>query len=455
VKLLDWLRGRRVPQGELAPAPSSTDRARLEAKLQTARADTRLEADDWAAIDRLLAQAREHDVIEVLRRWIATRPSDLDATLRLCELLCGRLEHQAARPLLERLVPSTPHRLRALLLLGEAAERAGDLEAARRSYERVLALDLDHVRARAAADRLRPARSEAPRDEAATQAVELKIPVGARYRIERELGRGGSGAVYLAEDTEIGRPVALKILHPRTSGPGDDQLRLRAWEEARVAASLRQPGVPALYDLDEERRLIAMELCRGGALRDRLRLGALAPREALGALAQLAGVLAAAHARGIVHGDVKPANLLLRRVLSPSAPPLADDELALCDFGIARLAEGGENVEQRALFGTLAYMAPEQWHGAAGPAADLYAAGVVALELFGGVLPRGDRAAYLRGEVRPEAGLPPATTVALGPLAAEVTALLSALLSVDPVARPSASETERRAATLVERIVPA
>jgi hypothetical protein len=83
VKLFDWLRTRREPKGELAPAPSSADRARLEAKLQTARADTVFEPDDWAAIERMLGQGREQEVIELLRRWIANRPSDLDSTMRL------------------------------------------------------------------------------------------------------------------------------------------------------------------------------------------------------------------------------------------------------------------------------------------------------------------------------------------------------------------------------------
>jgi hypothetical protein len=398
----------------------------------------------------MLGQGREQEVIELLRRWIANRPSDLDSTMRLCELLCGRLEHEAARPLLERLLPSGPHRLRALLLLGEAAERAGQPDEARRAYERVLAIDLDHSRARAAVDRLRPA---APRPSAADAvpptfaAAGEQAPVGGRYQLVRELGRGASGSVYLAEDAEVGRAVALKILHPSARRAGDEA-RLRAWEEARTAAALRHPGAIAIYDLDEDRQLIAMELCEGGALRDRLAAGPLQPREALSVLAQLAAVLGAAHERGIVHGDVKPANLLLRRALAPDAPPLADDELVLCDFGLARLADQGG---PRAAAGTLAYMAPEQRRGRLDPPVDVYAAGMVTLELLGVAdLAARDRASLLRGEARPSGALPDSIAAALGPAAAATGTLLAALLAEDPARRPAALEVAASARALAE-----
>ena len=458
MKLFDWLRARRAPVGELAPAPASGDHARLVARLQSARDQAALDAEDWAAIDRLLSQGQEHEVIDVLRRWIATQPRDLAATLRLSELLCGRLEHAAARPLLERLLRAPPHRLRALLLLGEGYERAGELDAARRAYEGVIAIDLDHVRARAAADRLRPpgtsARAPASGPPTLDGPAGVTTPVGGRYRLRRELGRGASGTVYLAEDVEIGREVALKILHPRARGTADEA-RLRAWEEARISASLRHPGVAAIYDLDEERQLIAMELCAGGSLRDRMIAGPLHPREALSAVAQLTAILIAAHERGVVHGDVKPANLLLRRALVAGGSPLADDELVLCDFGIARLSDdNAPAIDQRAVRGTLAYMAPEQRTGQLGPAADLYATGVVALELLAGsnaALLGGDRAALLRGDVRHDGALPPKIIEALGPAAEGTLGLLAALLQHDATARISAAAATALATALVAR----
>jgi hypothetical protein len=442
MKLFDWLRSRREPKGDLAPAPSSQEEARLEAKLQTVQRDTELEPDDWSAIDRLLGQGREHEVIEILRRWIVARPSDFDATLRLCELLCGRLEHAGARPLLERLVKSPPHRLRALMLLGEAAERLGDLLAARRAYETILATDLDHVRARAAADRLRP--PPAPRTLDAPLVDETRAPAGGRYRLERELGRGASGSVYLADDVQLERAVALKILHPRARD-ATGEVRARAWDEARIAAALRHPGVIAIYDLDEERQLIAMELCRGGSLRDRLSFGPLSPPQALSAIAQLASALEIAHARGIVHGDIKPGNLLLRNALGDALAPLSNDELVLCDFGIARLADDGQALS--AQLGTLAYMAPEQRRGELSPAADLYSAGLVLRELLVGATEI-DRAALLRGDVPASTTFPPDLTARLGARANEIAALLTTLLASDPHARPTAAVLARTARAL-------
>ena len=250
--------------------------------------------------------------------------------------------------------------------------------------------------------------------------------------------------VYLADDTAIERELALKVLHPRADG-GDAQLR--AWEEARASAALRHPGVVAIYDLDEPRRLIAMELCRGGSLKARLAAGALPPGDALAALAQLCDALAAAHARGIVHGDVKPGNVLLRR---PSPTAIGPDDLALCDFGIARLAEPGDAVlAERSAQGTLAYMAPEQRRGPAGAAADVYAAGVVGLELCAGpaalAARLADRGALLRGDVpAPSAD----ALVALGPAADEARRLVAAMLAPAPDARPTAADAARAARAL-------
>ncbi len=461
MKLFDWLKPRpRAAPAEAAPREPAPEETQLAARIGRARDGVPLSADDWSALDRLVTQGREHQVIELLRDFIAAQPSDLDATLRLCELLCGRLEHAAARPLLERLVDAPRQRGRALLLLGEAAERAGELEAARKAYERLLAYELDHPRARAAAERLRPGDRRRDRGNASLPTLEgpgqVTAPVGGRYRLIDELGRGASGTVYLAEDLEIGREVALKLLHPRARGAGDpNDTMLRAWEEARVSASLRHPGIAAIYDLDEERQIIAMELCRGGSLRERLLAGPLRPDEALRGLSQLALALAAAHERGVIHGDVKPANLLLRRSLALGADPLDEDELVLCDFGVGRLSDdSAPAVEQRAMRGTLVYMAPELRRGHLSAAADLYAAGIVALELLGG--PAGlapwlaDRAALLRGEVRPDGRV--SQSAALGRLRPEVEALVADLLQVDELQRPRALEVATRARALATRL---
>ncbi len=453
MKLFDWLRPKlRVSEEREDPQPRSRDEMILAARLSRANDGLPFGTDEWAALERLLSAGREAEAIDILRRFIAAQPKDLDGTMRLSELLCGRLEHTIARPLLQRLTSSPSHRVRALLLLGEGWERAGELDAARAAYEQILAVDLDHARARAAADRLRPAGSTSSSTLAPATIdgpAGVSAPVGGRYQLRAELGRGTSGTVYLADDVALARPIALKILHPR-SRTGDGAQRLRAWEEARVSAAIRHPGVIAIYDLDEERQLIAMELCRGGSLKERLARGLLAPHEALLALAQLCATLAAAHERGVVHGDVKPANLLLRRPLDANAPPLDEDELVLCDFGIARVSNeaAGDAAADRSARGTLAYMAPEQRRGVLGPPCDLYATGVVAIELFAGPAALaalvGDRAALLRGALRLDAALPDTARAALGQGAAAASALVGALRAEDPIRRPRAADAAAR-----------
>ena len=388
----------------------------------------------WAAIQRLLATGRERTAIDLLTRFVAARPDDTTLAMRLAELLCEKLEHGTARPLLERLTTVREHALRAHFLLADAAERAGDEAEARRQLERILAVDIDYPQARSRADRLGQHLPLVAAPPVAAPTVAGLPESGAgfgRWRLSREIGRGASGAVYVAHDEELDRDVALKILHPHTRSRALP--RARAWLEARVAAAIRHPGVVAVYDLDEERHLVAMELCAGGPLATRLRKGPLPPLEALARAGELFSTLAAVHARGVVHGDVKPANLLYRDAGD-------DAELVLGDFGLAQLVASGD--EERAARGTLAYMAPEQRKGIVTPAADVYAAGVILVELLAGTAALapwlGDRTALLRGDARWSGTLPAAVDKHLGARAAELRALLATLLADDAARRPTA-----------------
>ena len=454
----------------------------------------------WSAIDRLVAEGRERTASEFLRRFAALRPEQHHITARLVELLCESLDHTAALPLLERLV-STPgartHQARAHFLLGEIYERGGQLDLARDHYEAVLGIDIDYPNARLRAERVRPQKVEPPPGPGGVAptllGVEGALPrLGDRYRLLRELGRGTAGAVYLAQDLELGRDVALKLLHPQAAARERGEVRARSFNEARIAAALRHPGVVAIYDIDEESNLIAMELCAGGTLRDRLQRGRLTPREALGRGIELCGTLVAVHRAGIVHLDLKPGNLLFRAPLAlpapaapdtpvrttGSAPPVAhgrlgfppgDGELVLADFGLAYFgladfnlaAKEGERGPRDEGGGTLLYMAPERRRGEASAAVDLYAVGVILYEMLAGAV-RADRTALLRGEhpLAPlardegEGLLPDAVARQLGTAAGPVRALLAALMAQEPAARPSAAAARERLAEILGTALP-
>jgi tetratricopeptide (TPR) repeat protein len=202
-----------------------------------------------------------------------------------------------------------------------------------------------------------------------------------RYADPRPIGRGGMGQIYLAEDRELGRKVAIKILDDRFAG--NEQLRERFKREALTAARLSgHPHVVTIFDVGESqgRPFIVMEYLPGGTLRDRTRQGPVEPADALSWLGQAAEALDAAHELGIVHRDVKPPNLLFD----------ARDELVVADFGIARVADDTLTGMTAAgtVLGTAGYLAPEQALGQpATPASDRYALGVVGYELLTGGRP--------------------------------------------------------------------
>jgi serine/threonine protein kinase len=181
------------------------------------------------------------------------------------------------------------------------------------------------------------------------------------YELLELLGEGGTGQVYRARDTRSGREVALKLLAAVLQHDADWVRRFE--KEARAAAALRHPGIPALIESGqlEGCRYIASELIEGRTLRQRLAGARLEPAEALDVARGAAEALAAAHAAGIVHRDIKPDNLMLAR----------DGTVKVLDFGLARhtgatqsgSAEGSTVTAPGAVLGTVAYMSPEQARG--------------------------------------------------------------------------------------------
>ena len=198
-----------------------------------------------------------------------------------------------------------------------------------------------------------------------------------RYRLGRPLGCGGMATVYLGHDSELDRPVAIKVLAENLAG--DEAFRRRFLREARLAARLSHPNVVSVYDAGEEadgRPYIVMEHVDGETLAEVLsERGPLPADEAAMLAAQACRGLAHAHAAGLVHRDVKPQNLLLRR----------DGTLKVADFGIARAAEATALTQAGTVLGTAAYLSPEQALGQeATPAADVYSLGAVLYELLTG-----------------------------------------------------------------------
>jgi len=206
----------------------------------------------------------------------------------------------------------------------------------------------------------------------------MKRRLGAeRYELEYRLGHGGMATVYCARDLKLDRQVAIKLLADNLAG--DEEVRKRFSREARIAARLDHPNVVQVFDVgeDEDRPYIVMEHVEGGTLADRLSRRRRSPdrAEALRLLGQLCDGLGHAHARKLVHRDIKPQNLLLRE---------SDDCLKITDFGIARAAEETTRLTRPGnVLGTDRYMAPEQLaDGKITAATDVYACGMVAHELL-------------------------------------------------------------------------
>ncbi|MCO5166527.1 MAG: protein kinase [Planctomycetes bacterium] len=247
------------------------------------------------------------------------------------------------------------------------------------------------------------------------------------YVLEDLLGRGGMGAVYRARRRQDGARVALKVM---TGGSEDDARRaLRFQREAELAARLRHPGVVRVHDsgVAEGALYIAMDLIDGAPLAERV--GRLAPREAAGLVAQVARAVEHAHAHGVVHRDLKPDNVLVRR---------DDGRAVVTDFGLARADDGAALTRTGALVGTPYYMAPEQVAGApATPATDVHALGAVLYEALTGAPPfRGDALAALMVAITEQVPAPPGRVVpGVDPALDE--AVLAALHK-DPAARPTA-----------------
>jgi predicted ATPase len=231
----------------------------------------------------------------------------------------------------------------------------------------------------------RSARDAITRGPTSDRPDELVNRVVGHYRITARLGAGGMGEVYLAVDTRLDRPVAVKWLPP---GVAQDAERLRRFHaEAKAASSLNHPHILVVHDYgdDNGRPYMVTEFVEGGTLRDRLRRGPVPWAEAVDIAVQVADALAAAHARGIVHRDIKPENIMFR----------PEGLVKIVDFGLAKLvADAVDDVTAAGhtrpgvVMGTPRYMSPEQLRGVAVESrTDLWSLGVTLYELVSGAHP--------------------------------------------------------------------
>jgi len=222
--------------------------------------------------------------------------------------------------------------------------------------------------------------------------TEPHLPFGqviGRYRIKEQIGTGGMGQVFLADDTELNRPVAFKVLH---GGIAEDTERVRRFiQEARAASALNHPNILIIHEIGsfEGSRFIVSEYVDGDTLRDRMRSG-LTVVDSVEITCQIAAALQAAHAAGIVHRDIKPENVMIRN----------DGLVKVLDFGLAKLTEADDqpidpsappsivHTSPGLVMGTVAYMSPEQARGHAVDArTDLWSLGVVLHEMLTGKSP--------------------------------------------------------------------
>ncbi|MFB3907429.1 MAG: protein kinase [Candidatus Eisenbacteria bacterium] len=228
--------------------------------------------------------------------------------------------------------------------------------------------------------------SEPARGHRSREGKEIPAAIG-RYPVTGVLGRGGMGIVYAGEDPQLGRAIAIKVLHPRIAV--DSAGRTSFEREARLLAALNHPNIATIYSLErqDERDFLTMELVSGDSLADRIARGPVSPSQSIEFARQIASGLEAAHAAGILHLDLKPTNIKITQ----------DERVKLVDFGLARIRSSQEaaSSERAAIAqpatiemeiqGSPGYMSPEQLRG--GPfdtKSDIWALGCVLFEMFAG-----------------------------------------------------------------------
>ncbi len=267
-----------------------------------------------------------------------------------------------------------------------------------------------------------------------------------RFEIQKKLGEGGMGAVYMARRLDFETDVALKLL--KMDFARDDGIRKRFMYEARVISNLRHPHAVRLYDFGQTAEghvYMVMELLEGESLADRLSYRFVTYREVFDIIPPICGVLGEAHSRDVIHRDLKPENIYLLEVEENREFP------KLLDFGIAKHNRAETMTKSGTLWGTPAYMSPEQARGdSVGAPADIYGIGIMLFELISGNLPfhastqMGYAVRHIHEQVRPLSSIP-----GLESVPEELDQFIGAMLAKDPSERPESMEV---VATTLARI---
>jgi eukaryotic-like serine/threonine-protein kinase len=370
-----------------------------------------------ARLDETLGRAREAGI--AYERFLAAEPDSPEgprAHLHLGRLLAGFQRHDEAAGHLQKAV-------RGEIAVARKARRALVGELAALGYRDAAADVLDLLRSD---DPQIPALDAflAQEKEEARRARSVTRLAG-RYVIDKLIGSGGMGRVYLARDVFSGRDVAVKVVAPPVDARLAEGYR-RFVREARAVSALNHSNIVQVLEFHEDLGLLAMEYMAGGTLADRLP-GALTPAAVRQLVLSLLAGLEAAHAHGVIHRDLKPANVFYS----------ASGDAKLGDFGVAHLQDLGAT-QTAGFIGTLAYMSPEQITGAPlSFAADVYALGITTFQALTGRLPFGgpDFVAQHLGEAPPR--LPPRLQPWEAPL--------HRALAKDPRARFSSLEEMRQA----------